>query len=269
MAQKGQEKRVGLRLDLTKETAIGNNTLNTPALNEACDMALPTPLLTKKVYDMYPSKEEQQHQAPVASAVSQVQHQVNSYSTHNATLTTLEPINSSIKSYGQSSQYSSSPVVVVIQPSNTRLAASSQPQKTTRIGLAHPKMIDLPIIDPRQQEELKVARKRERNRAAAQRCREKKLNIIQSLTDEVKQLENERSDVIQELRKLQAAAVSTLQCVSNHESAGCDLKTPDIVHLVKETQYLQSSIEKELVEYDNMDHTLEHLSNSYTSEQDA
>ena len=121
-------------------------------------MALPTPVLTKRVLDMYdkPEPGPPPPPPPVQISVAQGNH------AQSVTMTTLQNATSSKPSFQQPSYQ---PIVVVtVDPHNT---PDLQPlAKIPRMPNGIPMSSHLPMrpVDPHEQEQLKVDRKRERNR---------------------------------------------------------------------------------------------------------
>lgn len=76
-------------------------------------------------------------------------------------------------------------------------------------------------IDMRDQEKLKLERKRQRNRVAASKCRKKKIERITQLEDQVHKLKGENSEFEKMISMLQQEVSALRQEAHRHQQQGC------------------------------------------------
>lgn len=78
-------------------------------------------------------------------------------------------------------------------------------------------------LDYEHQEKIKLDRKRARNRVAATRCRQKKMQRISELEDEVRRLEGQNDLLQSRAGQLRKDVDSLRQIVNAHRARGCHL----------------------------------------------
>jgi hypothetical protein len=78
-------------------------------------------------------------------------------------------------------------------------------------------------IDMKNQEKIKLERKRLRNRVAASKCRKRKLERISQLDDRVSALKGENSELAAVVKKLKASVCELKQEVMEHVGSGCQI----------------------------------------------
>ena len=83
------------------------------------------------------------------------------------------------------------------------------------------KEIISPIVDPKMQEKIKLDRKRARNRMAASRCRQKKLDKISVLDAKVKELKEENAKLDEVASRLRSSVGQLKAELALHEERGC------------------------------------------------
>lgn len=76
-------------------------------------------------------------------------------------------------------------------------------------------------IDMNDQEAIKLARKRQRNRIAASKCRKRKLEKIAKLEEKVKLIRGENSELSSAITRLKEHVVSLRQDLMDHVKCGC------------------------------------------------
>lgn len=74
-----------------------------------------------------------------------------------------------------------------------------------------------------QQETVKMERKRERNRIAARKCRERKISRIAELSATVESLEGDKEHLSTQITTLNDEIVRLRQIISEHEHSGCNV----------------------------------------------
>ena len=79
-------------------------------------------------------------------------------------------------------------------------------------------------LDMDNQEQMKLERKRMRNRMAASKCRKRKLEKIAQLDERVKQLKNENSDLAAVVKKMKSSVAQLKQEVLEHAESGCEIR---------------------------------------------
>ena len=107
----------------------------------------------------------------------------------------------------------SSPIPVLIKEEPQTVPSVSSPNPVTP-------------IDMETQEQIKLERKRQRNRLAASKCRKRKLERISKLEDKVKQLKGENSELTTVLNKLKDTVCNLKQQVMDHVNSGCQMMIP-------------------------------------------
>lgn len=73
------------------------------------------------------------------------------------------------------------------------------------------------------QEQIKLERKRQRNRVAASKCRKRKLERISKLEDKVRNLKSENTDLGSVIKQLKEYVFNLKQQVIDHMNAGCNI----------------------------------------------
>ena len=86
-------------------------------------------------------------------------------------------------------------------------------------------------IDMREQEKVKLERKRERNREAASKCRKRKIEKIQKLEDKVKQVKRINSELTASIMEYRDKLDLLKQEVIEHAKSGC-LLSPSLEYLL-------------------------------------
>merc|ERR1712173_372359 len=81
-------------------------------------------------------------------------------------------------------------------------------------------------VDMDSQEKIKLERKRLRNRLAASKCRQRKLDRISQLDDRVQQLKSENADLAAVVKKMKASIADLKEEVMEHMKSGCDIAVP-------------------------------------------
>lgn len=76
-------------------------------------------------------------------------------------------------------------------------------------------------VDLGVQEKMRMERKRERNRVAARKCRERKIRKIDELTLHVQKLENEKKNMGVRLNRMQSEVSRLRSVIQDHAHAGC------------------------------------------------
>ncbi len=78
------------------------------------------------------------------------------------------------------------------------------------------------------QEQIKLERKRMRNRVAASKCRKRKLERIAQLDTKVQQLKGENAELAGVVKKLKEAVCNLKQEVMDHMNSGCQIMVTDV-----------------------------------------
>jgi hypothetical protein len=81
-------------------------------------------------------------------------------------------------------------------------------------------------IDMESQEKIKLERKRQRNRVAASKCRQRKLERINKLEVKVKQLKGENCELTNLMSKLKEHVYQLRQQLNSHVKSGCQIMIP-------------------------------------------
>ena len=90
--------------------------------------------------------------------------------------------------------------------------------------------IDMPDNDDDMVDGVKLDKKRERNRQAARKCREKKLKKIAELELKVKDMKMENEKLNSEVKDLQTRVQLVKQQISQHMQSGCNIQLPKLHH---------------------------------------
>ena len=102
-----------------------------------------------------------------------------------------------------------------------------EPQCVPEMGQTPP----LSPINMQEQEEIKLARKRLRNRVAASKCRVRKLERIAKLEEKVSELKHENSELGGLVGKLREEVCALKREVMDHHNSGCQIMvTPASVY---------------------------------------
>ena len=83
-------------------------------------------------------------------------------------------------------------------------------------------------INMEAQEQIKLERKRQRNRVAASKCRKRKLERISQLDGRVQQLKGENGELAALVKKLKESVCNLKKEVMDHVSHGCQIGLSDI-----------------------------------------
>ncbi len=83
--------------------------------------------------------------------------------------------------------------------------------------------MNLNPIDMKDQEKIKLERKRMRNRLAASKCRKRKLERIAQLDDKVKELKGENVELANVVKRLKETVYNLKQEVIEHVNSGCEI----------------------------------------------
>lgn len=80
-------------------------------------------------------------------------------------------------------------------------------------------------IDMQDQERIKLERKRYRNRIAASKCRQRKLERISKLSDRVGKMENKNQDLLKYIHLVQGILGKINNTIVRaHQEMGCDMR---------------------------------------------
>ena len=99
-------------------------------------------------------------------------------------------------------------------------AASSASASSSAAAVVSP-------IDMKDQEKIKLERKRMRNRLAATKCRKRKLERISHLDDRVSVLKGENAELAAVVKRLKASVCGLKQEVMEHINSGCQIMIAD------------------------------------------
>ena len=99
-------------------------------------------------------------------------------------------------------------------------AASSASASSSSAAVVSP-------IDMKDQEKIKLERKRMRNRLAATKCRKRKLERISHLDDRVSVLKGENAELAAVVKRLKASVCGLKQEVMEHINSGCQIMIAD------------------------------------------
>lgn len=102
---------------------------------------------------------------------------------------------------------------------SSSLLVKDEPQTVPSLGATPP----LSPIDMRDQERIKLERKRLRNRIAASKCRKRKLERISRLEDKVAGLKAENSELVSVVGQLRDQVCRLKQEVMQHVKHGCQI----------------------------------------------
>jgi len=111
--------------------------------------------------------------------------------------------------------------VSAAQPSLLPLSVKAEPAKTTSTVLPPP--ADIRPIDMDEQEMAKLERKRARNRQAATRCRNRKLERIARLEERVSELKGQNSQLQQSASALRDEVSRLKHAIIEHTRRGCQV----------------------------------------------
>lgn len=78
-------------------------------------------------------------------------------------------------------------------------------------------------VDFGAQDRMRVERKRERNRLAARKCRERKIKKIDELTSQVQKLENDKKSLATRISRMQAEISRLQSVIQDHAHSGCKI----------------------------------------------
>lgn len=180
----------------------------------------PTPSLSLINTPSLFAKAVTEEQEKFAEPFSEILNNMHNNNDSNNALQVEIPMTSS---GSNSSEYQSEPQYSVLLPSNNfsniipHHIIKEEPQTvpTSSSPLMSP-------INMESQEEIKLQRKRQRNRVAASKCRRRKLERIAKLEDKVKQLKNENSDLTTTLKRLFEQISHLKETVMQHANNGCE-----------------------------------------------
>lgn len=133
------------------------------------------------------------------------------------TLTTLTSANLNVHQQMQVGSNSNASTL-----SSDALSSDTNDSMTIKDEQTVPAMESRPI-DMRDQEKLKLERKRHRNRIAASKCRKKKLERIAMLEEQVNKLKGENQDYERMVNTLRGQVAQLRQEVHTHQQQGCQL----------------------------------------------
>lgn len=84
------------------------------------------------------------------------------------------------------------------------------------------------VVDMNEQEQMKLERKRAKNRVAAQRCQTRKLERIARLEDKAERLREQNSRLLQTVGDLRTHVAQLKKQITLHADKGCRLMLPDV-----------------------------------------
>jgi len=113
------------------------------------------------------------------------------------------------------------PAVSAAQPSLLPVSVKVEPPRATTTVLPPP--ADIRPIDMDEQELCKLERKRARNRQAATRCRNRKLERISRLEERVSELKGQNSQLQQSAAALRDEVARLKQAIIEHTRRGCQV----------------------------------------------
>ena len=119
------------------------------------------------------------------------------------------------------SAVTSLPTVSAAQPSLLPVSVKAEPPRLTSTVLPPP--ADIRPIDMDEQETVKLERKRARNRQAATRCRNRKLERISRLEERVTELKGQNSQLQQSAAALREEVARLKQAIIEHTRRGCQV----------------------------------------------
>lgn len=106
-----------------------------------------------------------------------------------------------------------------IVPNNSRGRKSAS--TATKKSNSTKKKLSMTPINMESQEQIKLERKRQRNRLAASKCRKRKLERISHLEGKVKDLKSENGELANVVKKLKESVYQLKQEVIEHHNNGC------------------------------------------------
>lgn len=106
------------------------------------------------------------------------------------------------------------------------LAQGVRPDRQAASSVDMKRVLQSQVLDPDSQEILKIERKRARNRAAATRCRTRKLEKIKMLEEEVALLNREIQEVKEKYRMVAQERAGLQKRLNEHKLAGCAVDHP-------------------------------------------
>ncbi|XP_076346228.1 transcription factor Jun-like [Tachypleus tridentatus] len=172
-----------------------------------------TPTPTQYLFPRNVTEEQEQYARGFVDALNQL-HQATAPSAGSivpqAVVTTTEK--SDVSSSGTWTELTSKPLV-------TGGLVKDEPQTVPSIGQSPP----MSPIDMKDQERIKLERKRLRNRIAASKCRRRKLERIARLEEKVAQLKTENSELGVVVSKLRDQVCSLKQQILEHVKSGCQI----------------------------------------------
>merc|ERR1712012_1062556 len=115
-----------------------------------------------------------------------------------------------------------------IVPNNSRGRKSAS--TSTKKSNSAKKKLSMTPINMESQEQIKLERKRQRNRLAASKCRKRKLERISHLEGKVKDLKSENGELANVVKKLKESVYQLKQEVIEHHTNGCLISMQEIVY---------------------------------------
>lgn len=112
-----------------------------------------------------------------------------------------------------SEDYSEEEEEIITSKRGRKSAVGSKSNKSKRLSMTP--------INMESQEQIKLERKRQRNRLAASKCRKRKLERIAHLEGKVKDLKGENAELANVVKKLKESVYSLKQEVIEHHNNGC------------------------------------------------
>jgi transcription factor AP-1 len=159
----------------------------------------------------------------VATGVAADQRQSSTIIPAAVNLTTVTSLPGSV--IGSMASTSSAAAAVAPAVPSTVVKMETVPSTTTFNGAAGLRLpaADLQPIDMNQQEVVKLERKRARNRLAATRCRNRKLERISRLEDRVAELKAQNTQLVQSATALRDEVCRLKREIIEHTRRGCQV----------------------------------------------
>ena len=166
------------------------------------------------VLQTLPTQTVVQHQQALPSENSNIQHN-NVVSAGPLTYHTLSPKPANYQPV--------SPKPAAALPSTVIDVAMKEEPQIVPCMMENTDLSDLSPINMETQEVVKLDRKRARNRVAARKCRERKLERISRLEDRVDQLKGQNSDLSNTAQTLRDQVVKLKRQIMEHVESGCQV----------------------------------------------
>ena len=169
------------------------------------------PQAVSSVFARTATEEQEDYARGFADALHNLKQQERSVSGGGSSGSTGAPVYATLETSTASGRPSD--VRVKEEPQRVPSAASDSPPPASPVDMAH-------------QEQIKLERKRLRNRIAATKCRQRKLERIARLEERVQAIRNDNAELSDVVNRLREQVLALKQEVREHSQHGCQILYP-------------------------------------------